>query len=305
MESLHVNGHIADQTCLNYVKEARSSIEIKEISTGSYYEQQAQQSTIIFLLEGKITYSFGIYNNYRMRCGQILYLPVGYNFNYKAESGSLLLFIRPYCKLHFCDCYRLESLVLRSPEAHDPSNTRKDSPYLLKMKETLRGYTDMLVYCIRKGLCCEYYNELKIKELLYLLGESYTKEELRMFFCEAFSSDSDFSQYIVDNYHNYRTLTEMAAAMNMSLSGIEKRFKKVFDISGYKWMNEHRAKKIYHALCFGNHNLKELSSEFGFASVSTFNRFCKQRLGHTPGEIRRNRKGNEIGKESVKMNNCI
>ncbi|GAB6118877.1 helix-turn-helix domain-containing protein [Dysgonomonas termitidis] len=306
MESLHFNGHIACQTCLNYAKGARPAIETKEISIGSHNEQQALQSKIIFLLRGEITYSFGMYNNRRMRCGQMLYLPVGYNFSYRAESGALLLFIRPYCKLQFCDSYRLENLVHRSPAAQVPLNTRKESPYLLEMKETLRGYTDMLVYCIRKGLCCGYYNELKIKELLYLLGESYTKEELGLFFYEALSSDSDFSQYIMDNYHNYHSLTELAAAMNMSLSGIEKRFRKVFNISGYKWMNEHRAKKIYHALCSGDHNLKELSSEFGFASESTFNRFCKQRLGRTPGEIRQhNRQGYETGKESVKMDNRI
>jgi AraC-like DNA-binding protein len=75
--------------------------------------------------------------------------------------------------------------------------------------------------------------------------------------------------------------------MNMTLSGIEKRFRKVFNTSGYKWMNDQKTKKIYHALCTNDHNFKELSAEFGFASEAAFNRFCKQHLGQTPGQIRK------------------
>ncbi|GAB6119364.1 helix-turn-helix domain-containing protein [Dysgonomonas termitidis] len=300
MDLSYLNEHMACRTCLSCDRDARPAIETKEISTGSSHEQQALQSKIIFLLRGEITYSFGMYNNRRMRCGQALYLPVGYNFSYRAESGALLLFIRPYSKLQFCDCYRLEDLVHRTPD------TGTDSPYLLEMKEPVKGYTDMLAYCIRKGLCCGYYNELKINELLYLLGEFYSKEELALFFHEALSGDPGFSLYVMNNYHNYHSLSELAAAMNMSLSGIEKRFRKVFNISGYKWMNQHRAKKIYHALCTGEKSLNELRAEFGFASKASFSRYCKQHLGETPGGIRQhNRLGCEIGKESVKMDNRI
>lgn len=290
MEILHLNSHTACRTCPNCEKETKPAIETREISTGSFYEQQAEQSKIIFLLRGEITYSFGIYKNCRMRQGQALYLLAGYKFSYRAESGALLLFIRPYSSMQFCDCYRLEDLAHGAPEAPAPLDTGKDSPCLLEMNEPVKDYTDMLVSFIRQGLCCRYYDELKINELLYLLGELYTKEELALFFREALSDDPGFSHYVINNYHKYHSLSEMAVAMDMSLSGLEKRFKKAFNISGYKWMNGHRAKKIYHALCTGEKPLNELRIEFGFASKSSFNRYCKQHLGQSPGEIRQHSK---------------
>ncbi|MBF0649361.1 helix-turn-helix transcriptional regulator [Dysgonomonas sp. GY75] len=281
MELLHLNEHISCRTCLNCDKGANPSIEIKQAGKGVLLTEQSVQHIIIFLLEGEVTYSFGMYHNRRMRSGQALYLPVGYNFSYRAESEALLLFIRPYSTLQFCDCYSLQDLIRRTLD------TGMDSPWLLEIKEPVKGYTDMLVCCIRKGLCCGYYNELKINELIYLFGEFYTREELALFFSEALSRDAGFSHYVMNNYHKYSTLSELASSMNMSLSSIEKHFRKAFNTSGYKWMNDHKAKKIFHALRAGDHNLKELSLEFGFASESSFNRFCKQRLGRPPGEIRK------------------
>ncbi|MBF0647869.1 helix-turn-helix transcriptional regulator [Dysgonomonas sp. GY75] len=287
MKLLHLSEHVACHTCLNSDKGANPSIEMKEAGKGILLAEQSVQHIIIFLLEGEVIYSFGMYHDRRMHSGQVLYLPVGYNLSYRAEAGARLLFIRLDCKLQFCDRYRLEDLVDGAREVQTPLDTRMNSPWLLKMNGALKAYADMLVYCISKELCCRYYNEIKISELLYLFGEFYSQEELGLFFREALSRDAAFSHFVMNNCHKYNSLTALATAMNMTLSGIEKRFRKVFNTSGYKWMNDHKAKKIYHALCTGDHNLKVLSAEFGFASDTAFIRFCKQHLGQTPGQIRK------------------
>ncbi|MBD8347751.1 helix-turn-helix domain-containing protein [Dysgonomonas sp. HGC4] len=288
MKILHLNEHVACRTCLNCDKGANPSIKMEEVGKGVLLGEQAIQNIIIFLLEGEITYSFGMYTDCKMRRGQVLYLPVDYKLSYKVESEARLLFIRLDCKLQFCDCYRLEDLVHWTLEMQAPLDTKTDSPYLLEMNGALKAYADMLLYCIGQGLCCRYYNEVKINELLYLFGEFYPKEELGLFFREALSHDTSFSHYVMNNYYKYHSLSELAIAMDMSLSGLEKRFRKVFNTSGYKWMNDHKTKKIYHALCMGEKSLNELCTEFGFASKSSFNRYCKQHLGQTPGVIRLN-----------------
>ncbi|MBF0651970.1 helix-turn-helix transcriptional regulator [Dysgonomonas sp. GY75] len=306
MELLHLNEHISCRTCLNCDKGANPSIEIKQAGKGVLLTEQSVQHIIIFLLEGEVTYSFGMYHNCRMRSGQALYLPADYNLSYRAEAGARLLFIRLDCKLQFCDCYRLEDLVNWTLEMQAPLDMGTDSPYLLEMNGALKSYADMLVYCISKELCCRYYNEMKINELLYLFGEFYTREELALFFSEALSRDAGFSHYVMNNYHKYHSLSELAVSMDMSLSGLEKRFRKVFNTSGYKWMNDHKTKKIFHALCAGDKSLNELRAEFGFASKASFNRYCKQHLGNPPGAIRHlNRAGYEIGNTSRKMGNYI
>jgi AraC-like DNA-binding protein len=247
-----------------------------EAGTGARLEEQAGQDIIVFLLGGEISCSFGMYNNCGMRRGQALYLPVGYDLSYRAESEARLLFIRPGDKLG--------NLMRGTPEERVTPDT--DSPCLLEMHGALKAYADMLAYCIGQGLCCGYYNELKIDELIYLFGEFYTRGELGLFFREALNRDRSFSRYVMNNCHRYNSLSELAEALNMSLSGLEKRFRKVFNTSGYKWMNEHRAKRIYHALVSGDKPLNDLRAEFGFASKSSFNRYCRQQLGESPGKIR-------------------
>ena len=74
--------------------------------------------------------------------------------------------------------------------------------------------------------------------------------------------------------------------MNYTVSGFEKRFKRVFGVSPYKWMNNQKAKMIFQQVRTTDLTLKEISANFGFTSLSRFNDFCKTNLGKPPGDIR-------------------
>ena len=285
MDLLYYKKHI---NCINYDNSPQSIISIIKIGCDIDYEEQPLLGTIAFLLEGEITFSFAAYINCHMQEGQMLYLPVDYKFVYKTTSKATLLFVRMSQKIQICDQYFIEGLVNYS--AKDRSSTSfvfEKLPYMLQINSTLKEYLNHLFYCIQRGLKCKYYFEIKVKELFFLLGSFYLKEELGFFFKEALSCDPNFSHFVILNYHKYNSLSDLAGAANMSLSNIEKHFKKVFGISGYKWMTEQKTKKIFHAICTSQANFKEISDEFGFASKSTFNDYCKKHLGKTPGEIRR------------------
>ncbi|MBK5721293.1 AraC family transcriptional regulator, partial [Dysgonomonas sp. Marseille-P4677] len=145
-----------------------------------------------------------------------------------------------------------------------------------------------LLLSYKECLCCKYYSEIKIKELIYLLRIIYPKEALAMFFRDAISYDSSFSHYIIHNYHKYNNRADLAAAMHMTLSSFEKRFKLVFGESPHRWINKQRTNKIYHALSVEKTPLKELATRFGFANKSSFSSFCSRNFKLSPGKIRKN-----------------
>lgn len=283
--------HLCEQMkCINYNGESDSSIQVKEMAESCLYEEFSAFNTILFLPKGKISYFWGSYVDCTMLEGQFLYLPANYKFTYKTEIQSTLLFLKLHQKIQFCDRYRLEDLIFTTKDNRHGSVFQVDikTPFMLAANDILNDYVLQLLKSIESGLRCEGFFTLKIRELFYLLGAFYPKEDLSRFFKKALSYDSNFSHHVIQNSHKYQSLTDLADSMNMTVSGIEKRFKKVFGTSGYKWMTEQKVKKIFHAICSSDSNFKEISEDFGFSSKSTLNDFCKRHMGKTPGEIRRN-----------------
>ena len=271
--------------CPHYNSDPRPTIEIKKISATNLFEELPIHSKIIFLLEGQLTYSFGIFNNCIMSEKQILFLPPNYHFAFKSIDQAHILIVRLSHKIQFCETFNIDNLYYKHYNTSD-INTDGAKPFLLEMNQEMDIYIRNLQFFIQKEFYCEHYFRTKVKELFYLLRAFYTKEELACFFRKALGMDANFSFLILNNYHKYKTLSDMAADMNMTLSGFEKRFKKVFGTSACKWVNQHKAKKIYHAICNDQSTFKELSDLFGFSSQSAFNDFCKRNLGMPPGKIR-------------------
>jgi AraC-like DNA-binding protein len=125
---------------------------------------------------------------------------------------------------------------------------------------------------------------------MFILRAFYTKEDLYRFFSPALTTDTWFSQFIMSNYNKYDNLTELAAAMNYTVSGFEKKFRKVFNQAPYAWMCRQRAREAYHCINTSDMSLKEISSMFGFNSHPAFIKFIRRNYGITPGQIRKNSK---------------
>jgi AraC-like DNA-binding protein len=79
----------------------------------------------------------------------------------------------------------------------------------------------------------------------------------------------------------------LAKKVNYSISGFEKRFKRVFDMSPYQWIQAQRAQAIYHEIHCSSKTFAELGYDFGFSSPSHFSNFCKQMFKETPGRLRK------------------
>lgn len=285
MKLLYLDEHFS---CRNYEKGPRPIIQLKELKCDSPFESRSICGKIVFLLKGRMRFSYGAFYNYPIEEKQMLFLPANHDFILCTDDQAEILIMRLSQKVIFCECYLLESLANQTFKFQELIMQDEDEkPFLLYINKSLEHYLNGLLIYINAGLRCRYYFETRIKELFYLLRAFYRKEDLARFFKDILSSDTCFSQFVMNNYHKYRTLSDMARDMGMSLSNIEKLFSRVFKMSGYKWMNQQKANKVYHALCTENTPFKELAVRFGFSSASSLNDFCKNMLGETPGVIRR------------------
>lgn len=285
MSILYQKEHLS---CLNYDGRDKAAVSLQNIASAQIFAGQSLLSEIVFVLKGEVSYCCGQIKDLCLKQGQILLILPGCAFSFTAGDESQLMLFRVNEEIQFCECYQLETLMNQTlrKKGH-PLVTACSEPFLLTMDSRMQSYVSLLAMCMGEGLRCHYYLKLKIKELFYMLRAFYPKEELAMFFRGAVGYDSYFSHYILNNHHKYSSVSSLAAAMNSSLSGFEKRFKTVFGKPPYKWMTEQKAKKIFYTLNTEDTPLKELSQRFGFASKSTFSDFCKKHLHHTPAAIRR------------------
>lgn len=131
------------------------------------------------------------------------------------------------------------------------------------------------------------YYGLKLAELMYLVKTHLTEEDRIRIFSSIIDDDFLFSDFVLTNYKHVDNVKELVELSCYSLSGFEKKFKRVFRIPPSKWLKEQKRIAIGEDLYFTNKTLKQISSEYGFCSPTHFNRYCKTTFGLSPGEMRK------------------
>lgn len=283
MELLYPQEHFF---CYNYESGNGPSIECVEKKAGEKINFSPIVNEIVFILSGSMHFSFGKFVNQSIHENQIMLLPSKNHYTIEIDEDATFVVLRLYSKFDFCDHFSLEMLLKEKQK----SKIKKELFYLT-INSRMKDYLEFLRGCTEDGLKCSYFFEIKLKEVFFLLRAYYTKEELLSFFFPILSNDISFSDQVYMNQDKAKSINELAALLNYSLSGFKKRFKKVFGISAYQWMNKERAKKIYHEINCSRKTFTEIGFEFGFSSPSHFNNFCKKTFGISPGKIR---KGSEV-----------
>ncbi|MDH6307713.1 AraC-like DNA-binding protein [Dysgonomonas sp. PFB1-18] len=278
MELLYPQEHLS---CYNYEKGKRPTIEKFVFRKDQEWEIFPIDNKAIFMLKGSLRFSFGDIIDEVIPSGKMMMLPAGSRCCGKAEEDCDFIIIRLHNTKQLCDCFSLDVLLREEKDDFKPGL------YYLDINEKVEQYLSFLDSCMTDGLKCTYYFELKAKEYYFLLRAYYTKRDLLGFFYPLLSNDISFSDLVLKNHYKARTVQELAELTHYSLSGFQKRFKKVFGMSAYHWMRDERSKSIYHQINSTEKSFKEISDEYGFSSPSHFNDFCKTNFGSTPGRIRR------------------
>lgn len=287
MGLLYLEEHLG---CINYDRGENPIMELVSVVKDKSWEDLPLGNKLVFLLKGKVLFSLGRFTDYPVNRGQILYLPTDYGFICKAKENSTLLVMHIQGYTRFCDDYHFKDLEKNFANVPKCSESNIMKPAVLEINEAIEKYLESLLKYMDLGAKCKSFYQIKIKELFYIFRWFYPKETLMEFFQCALKGGDEFAGYIMNDGHKYKSVGELAEAMNYTVSGFEKRFKRVFGISPYKWMMNQKAERIFHQVRTTDLTFKQICSDFGFTSLSRFNDFCKNNFGKPPGDIRGNNK---------------
>lgn len=129
---------------------------------------------------------------------------------------------------------------------------------------------------------------MKHRELIYLLCHYYRPYDLRAFFHPMTNEAVPFKSLVLAHYRKVHCAEELARFCGYSLTSFRRIFKKEFEKPVYQWLIQKRAELISYRLSMKYIPFTEIIDEFNFSSPQHFNSFCKQYLGDTPGNLRKN-----------------
>lgn len=276
------------QTCPYNGKNERTIIERIVLGRKEKLLIDTNVNKIILVLEGEVKASVGVLKPQKVIEKQMFYVTMEQHLCIAAMSDAVIIVFRLQDRIKFCNCFLLEKLNQYMKQQR--TELRSEGKFtVLPVYPTIVLSMDSVLECIKADLICKHYFELKLNEILFLIGKFYSLEELALFFKDTLSNDVLFSDYIRKNVHKFRTMKDLAEDMNYTISGFEKRFKKVFKVTPYQWMKEKKAQRILYDLSMTNRLLKEIVDDYGFKSNNYFSDFCKSNFGASPGFIRKNR----------------
>jgi AraC-like DNA-binding protein len=163
---------------------------------------------------------------------------------------------------------------------NDRENEKK-----LPVDKTIVRFLLLLLQYMKRDIFPEYLYEIKRRELFILLCSCYTKVDLANFFSAFLSNNANFKQFVINNYYKVKNVNELASKANISTSGFIKKFRKTFNESPYKWLQQQKAKSILKDINIGKKSLQELAVEYRFSSYQHFSLFCKKYFHCTPTSI--------------------
>lgn len=277
------------QTCFNYENEQFRSIESRQLLQDETWKSRTIENRLIFILKGNLNLELKNQEVYSLEEGNFVFISTNEMLSVRALASSDIMVFRVQKKIQLCPNHPLEALRLHMPT----KKTLDHEIHSLPFNNILKIYLEQLSLCLNEGVSCKYYCGLKLDELFLLLRVLYSTEQLIVLFSSLLTPDVSFSNYILQNHSKHHTLNELAQSMNYSTSGFEKKFKKVFGVSGYKWMKEQKAHRVFEAICTEPKSFKEIAVDLGFSSESYFYDFCKTEIGLTPGQIRKKKKNEE------------
>lgn len=279
MGLLYLSEHLV---CKNYENGTKPMVELFKLTKRDKVEREIEETEIVFVREGQVDLSYENIKNKKVEKGQMILFPSGVRMIAEADEDFQALICRIRGCLQLCDRYTLENLFTETDYLqieHAP----------LSVNNKVGEYFDYFLDCIKDGLYCRHYLDIKIKELFFLLRAYYPKEELAGFFRPLMSADVVFSDFVWKNYRKARSVAELALLSRYGLSTFKVRFKRIFGVPALKWLNERKACNVYHELNCSQKSLKQISAEYHFASVSHMTTFCREKLLLTPGQIRNQR----------------
>ena len=267
--------------CYCYDKGDKPMIEVRKIRNMETGEFIISRNEIVFVMEGKLSFSLSGNPEGEFNKGQIVFLPAPNRLNYKALTKSLLLIFRMNESIFLCHSFGLERLYNIMKEVEKP-----ETLVPLEMHVHLQHFAQELAATLGDGLKCRVYLQARTNALLILMRTYYPSKQLCQFFYPILSPDTLFSEQVRMKFLKHHTVNDLADLLNMTPQQFTRRFNSVFGQAPHKWIKQEKAQSLYSEICKSNKTFKEIANQYGFSSQTYFNRFCQTEYAMSPGEIR-------------------
>ena len=280
------NEHIS---CTNYAEEFNKVFTLMEIPEGHTVERRFLNTTfLVILLQGDIEIRYEIDKYFTPQLGYMFLLPKNKQITTFARKATTLLL----CS--FTNDLKLYSRFSIQQLSHFISESTCQNPYCLKLDIRLQSFFSLLVDCLKEGLGCIHYHQIKRDELFLYLRAGYTKEELALFFYPVLGQNLEFKDFVLMNSRKIFDVKNFALQANMSLSTFNRRFKETFNETAKNWLLLRKQEFVKRDVALSNLSFSEIAEKYKFSSTSYLDTFCKKYFGKTPKEIRKEAVGKTV-----------
>ena len=271
MTLLYKNEHIS---CTNYAEEFNKVFTLMEIPEGHTVERRFLNTTfLVILLQGDIEIRYEIDKYFTPQLGYMFLLPKNKQITTFARKATTLLLCSFTNDLKLCSRFSIQQL------SHFISESACQNPYCLKLDIRLQSFFSLLVDCLKEGLGCIHYHQIKRDELFLYLRAGYTKEELALFFYPVLGQNLEFKDFVLMNSRKIFDVKDFALQANMSQSTFNRRFKETFNETAKNWLLLRKQEFVKRDIALSNLSFSEIAEKYKFSSTSYLDTFCKKYRG--------------------------
>ena len=220
--------------------------------------------------------------------GYMFLLPKNKQITTFARKATTLLLCSFTNDLRLCSRFSIQQL------SHFISESTCQNPYCLKLDIRLQSFFSLLVDCLKEGLGCIHYHQIKRDELFLYLRAGYTKEELALFFYPVLDQNLEFKDFVLMNSRKIFDVKHFALQANMSQSTFNRHFKETFNETAKNWLLLRKQEFVKRDIALSNLSFSEIAEKYKFSSTSYLDTFCKKYFGKTPKEIRKEAIGKTV-----------
>ena len=236
---------------------------------------------LIFCRSGHARISSTLFHDEILCAGEVIFVPRGSECSRVALSDVTLLMH----KLNNTVCQH-EKCILAYLYSHRHVRSK-----IYCCKLTVPESLQILISGIISYLTDEMHDndlwKLKHKELIWGFTRYYEPEELQSFFHPMTDEQVPFRNLVLTHYRKANNTEELAELCGYGVHTFRRIFKNEFGTPVYRWLIQKRAEHIKYRLSMSYIPLSDIIDEFNFSSAQHFNSFCKQYLGDTPGNLRK------------------
>jgi AraC-like DNA-binding protein len=267
----------------SYDDQVGNVIEIRRVAKGDTWKETSCHHSLIFLLEGSAEITVGYFHPKEIRKGLLSFVRSGDQLCLFSTNNIIFITVRTMTLTEINSCLNLKEYAQKMQDG----SADVDETNLSVIMPSIWHYLKGLYTAIDDGIRSKGYFDAKIKELFMLMHNYYSRQELFRIFLPALSNDIAFSDAVKTSWYKYKTIDDLAAAMNFTPSSFYRHFQKTFGCTAQQWITEQKKILIYRDLTDNNTNFKELADKYWFSSVTSFYNWCVKTYGSTPGDMRK------------------